>query len=133
MAKNSNKVKRKHKKYTTRNILPDLLRVSRVLLIGFLFYTIILTVDGRLIPYLKGYSMYTCSKDYSEVGYFKGDTLILKKGVEGIYLFEIGDREYIFSDVYSDESIGAVVHSFNMFKSIVHIYNSIVSSLNSLD
>lgn len=131
MAKSS-RVNRK-KKYTTRNILPDLLRVFRVLLIGFLFYTLILTGDGRLVPYIKGYSVYTCTKDYVNAGYYKGDTVVLKKGVEGVYLYEVGDREYVFSNVYNDDSIGAVVHSFNMFKPIVHIYNNIVSSLNSLD
>lgn len=73
--------------------------------------------------------MYTCFSDYTDVGYFKGNTVILKKGEEGVYLFEVGDREY----VYGDDSIGAVVYSFNMFKPIVHIYNSIVSLLNSLD
>lgn len=133
MAKSRKKARRKPKKYTTRNILPDLLRVFRVLLIGFLFYSIILTADGRLVPYLRGYSMYTCFSDYTDVGYFKGDIVILKKGEEGVYLFEVGDRKYVFSNVYGDDSIGAVVYSFNMFKPIVHIYNSIVSLLNSLD
>lgn len=127
-------VRRKHERVVTRNIFPDLLRVFKVLLIGFIIYFTVFTLVGEVAPFIKGYSFYTCNKSYLEYGYSRGDTLVLKKGdIKGKYiLVKNGEARYSVEPKTGKDNMGTIVYSFNIYNYIVDTYNWVINILKGL-
>ncbi|MGV3076455.1 hypothetical protein ACEE21_15360 [Clostridium baratii] len=125
---------RKREKVVTRNIFPDLLRVFKVLLIGFLIYFAVFTLVGEVVPFVGGYSFYTCNRSYLEYGYSRGDTLVLKEGdSKGKYvLVKNGESSYSIEPNVGESNRGTIVYSFNIYNRIIDTYKWIINTIKGL-
>lgn len=124
----------KREKVVTRNIFPDLLRVCKVLLIGFLIYFSVFTLVGEVVPFIRGYSFYTCNRSYLEYGYSRGDTFVLKKGdIKGKYVIvKNGEASYSVEPNTGKSNVGTIVYSFNIYNHIIDTYKWVINTIKGL-
>jgi len=127
-----NKRRSSRRKYATRNIFPDILNLLRVCLILLLVYMGICMLYNGLVPFIGGYSVYTCDEDYDDLGYSKGELLILKNDTEEdkeVVLVRDRGTDFRLEKNSSEDSVGTVVGSFSIVESSKSIYKSILSIL----
>ena len=131
-------VKRSHKqdKVVTRNIFPDILKIFKVILIGYLICFVVLGILGEIVPFVRGYSFYTCRESHLEYGFPKGETLVLKnndKYIKGKYILaDTGKFGYDIRPRSKDIGKGVIVYSFNIFKFGKGIYNWIYNAIKGI-
>lgn len=121
--------RRYNKKYVTRNIFPDILKLLKMCIILLLIYIGACMLYDGVMPFVGGYSVYKCNIDYIEFGYKRGELLILKDGiVEGKDVVLVEDRgtDFRLEKSSSEGNLGTVVGSIDIVESLKSIYNDIL-------
>ena len=120
--------RRTKKSVSTRNILPDILKLTRIFVVVSLLYISSGFIYDGVLPFFGGYSFYVCKENYSDYGYKEGELLVFKDSLVA------DNTSSLVKDIYSKEnfetsSIKIVIGNINIPQRIENIYNNTLNIL----